>query len=59
VEDVLASCFLFVNIFIKDDLPTLERPMKAYSGLFAAGSLSTLVLLCKKAAFLIIMAFWN
>ena len=45
VDDVFASCFLLVSILINDDLPTLERPMNAYSGLFAAGSLSILVLL--------------
>ena len=45
VEDVFASCFLLVNILINEDLPTLERPMKAYSGLLAAGSLSIFVLL--------------
>ena len=50
VEDVLASCLLFVNMLIKDDLPTFDRPIKAYSGLSQFGNLLTLVLLCRNVA---------
>ena len=31
--------------FIKEDLPTLERPIKAYSGMGSLGHLETSVLL--------------
>ena len=32
VLDVLASFLLFAKPFIKEDLPTLERPIRAISG---------------------------
>jgi len=31
-EEIFASFFFPVSIFINDDLPTFERPIKAYSG---------------------------
>jgi hypothetical protein len=37
VEEVFAIPFLFTKEFIKDDLPTLERPIKAYSGILSSG----------------------
>ena len=39
-----------VSIFISDDLPTLERPMNAYSGRLGVGQRATCVLLTKKLA---------
>lgn len=50
VDDVLARLFRFVSIFIKDDLPTFDRPMKANSGLSGAGHLATSVLLIRNSA---------
>ena len=43
--DVFARFFLAVNILINDDLPTLERPIKAYSGMAVLGHLETSELL--------------
>ena len=40
VADVCASCRLPVSMLMSDDLPTLERPMKAYSCMAEAGHLS-------------------
>ena len=37
VEDVLARFFCLVTILISEDLPTLLRPIKAYSGLSGFG----------------------
>jgi len=37
--EVLAMPFCWANILIKDDFPTLERPIKAYSGKWASGHL--------------------
>ena len=37
VCDTLANDFRLVSILINDDFPTLERPIKAYSGLSASG----------------------
>ena len=45
VEEVLASFFLLQIEFIREDLPTLDLPMKAYSGNPFFGHISTLVLL--------------
>ncbi len=47
LEDVLASFVWLVSILISEDLPTLERPIKAYSGRVGAGQPSTLGLLIK------------
>jgi hypothetical protein len=38
--DVLASFSLLHSIFIKEDLPTLLLPIKAYSGLSGTGHFS-------------------
>ena len=40
VFEIFASFELLHNIFINDDLPTLLRPMKAYSGRSGFGHLS-------------------
>ncbi len=45
VEEVIANPFRWVSLLIKLDLPTLERPINAYSGKFPAGHLVTSVLL--------------
>jgi len=37
VAEVLASFLLPVSILMRLDLPTLERPMKAYSGQWCSG----------------------
>ena len=39
-EEVLASRSLLQSMLISEDLPTLLRPMKAYSGLSGSGHLS-------------------
>lgn len=51
--EVFAKLFRSVSIFIKDDLPTLDRPIKAYSGKGSLGHLATSVLLITKFADLI------
>jgi len=40
-------------MFINEDLPTLERPIKAYSGMFSDGHLDTSELLITNLADLI------
>jgi hypothetical protein len=42
-------------MLMSDDFPTLERPMKAYSGFVGFGSLAVSVLLCRNDADLMIM----
>ena len=37
VELVLTNLFRLISVFIKEDLPTLERPAKATSGNSLAG----------------------
>lgn len=49
----MASLFLPANILIKLDLPTLERPIKAYSGNLVGGHWSTRALLITNSALLI------
>ncbi len=44
VPDVLARPFLEVSILMSEDFPTLERPIKANSGLPSVGHLETSVL---------------
>ena len=44
VPDVFASPFLEVNMLINEDLPTLDLPIKANSGLPSSGHLLTSVL---------------
>ena len=53
VADVMASPFLPVSILIRLDFPTLERPMKAYSGNVPPGHLFTSVLLMTNSALVI------
>src|SRR5680860_322146 len=48
--DVLAKLFRSVSILIREDLPTLERPINAYSGNGSFGHLATSVLLMTKLA---------
>lgn len=50
VAEVMASERLPVSIFISEDLPTLERPIKAYSCMAVLGHLSTSGLLVTKHA---------
>ncbi len=47
VPEVFASLLWLVIILMSEDLPTLERPIKAYSGLSGLGQASTLTLLIK------------
>ncbi len=48
--DVLAKFFRSINILIKEDLPTFDLPIKAYSGKGSFGHLVTSVLLITKSA---------
>ena len=41
VADVLANFLLLVSILIRLDLPTFERPIKAYSGFVSLGHILT------------------
>jgi len=51
----LAKFLWFVSILINDDFPTLDRPIKAYSGKKSFGHLSTSELLTINSAVLIFM----
>jgi hypothetical protein len=42
-----------VNMLIREDFPTLDRPIKAYSGMRSFGHLATSELLISKTADLI------
>ena len=53
VDDVLANRLLLVSILIRLDLPTFDRPMKAYSGLLSAGHIDTIGALRVNSAFFI------
>ena len=53
VADVIASLGLWVSMLIRLDLPTLERPMNAYSGNPVCGQWSMRVLLMTNSALLI------
>ena len=55
VDEVFANEPLPVSILMSDDLPTFERPIKAYSGLSPAGHLRTSLLLISNSALLIII----
>ena len=46
----MASPLCPVSILIREDLPTLDRPMNAYSGRFVVGQSSTEGLLFTKVA---------
>src|SRR5690606_27656699 len=50
LPEVLANPFLWVSILIRDDFPTLDLPIKAYSGRGSFGQLATLELLITKSA---------
>ncbi len=58
VADAMANPLRPVSILINEDLPTLERPMKAYSWRISCGHLSALELLITKHALLIIISIW-
>ena len=45
VEDIFASAVLSVSILIREDFPTFDRPIKAYSGISAGGQSSGVTLL--------------
>ena len=53
VDEVMASFGFFVSILMRLDLPTLERPMKAYSGISDFGHISALELLIVNSALFI------
>lgn len=53
VEEVIASPLRPVSILMRLDFPTLERPIKAYSGNVSVGHLVTSVLLMTNSAFVI------
>ena len=61
VAEVIASPFLPVSILMRLDFPTLERPMKAYSGNVPVGHFRTSVLLMTNSAFVIsiLLPFWG
>ena len=50
LTETLASFFLLVIQLIKDDFPTLERPINAYSGNFGSGHSESAGLLLIKLA---------
>ena len=56
---VLARFFLPVSIFIRLDLPTFERPIKAYSGLVSFGHIDSIGALNVNSAFLISISYIN
>lgn len=53
LPEVFAKLFRLVSMLISDDLPTLDRPIKAYSGKLLLGHLATSLLLITKVADLI------
>ena len=53
VADVLANLRLLVSMLIRLDLPTFERPMKAYSGFVSLGHIDTMGALSENSACLI------
>lgn len=55
VAEVMARPFRPVSMLMRLDLPTFERPMKAYSGRLPAGHLRTSVLLIMNSALVISM----
>ena len=54
---VFASSLRFVSILIKEDFPTLDLPIKAYSCRSEGGHLDTSALLTINSAFLISIVF--
>jgi hypothetical protein len=57
VAEVLASFLLFVSMLIRLDLPTLERPIKAYSGFVSLGHILTMGALRENSAVLMFIVF--
>ena len=57
VDEVLARFLWLQSILIRLDLPTLERPMKAYSGLVSFGHMLTVGLEMEYSEFLISILF--
>jgi hypothetical protein len=55
VDEVLASFLYPASIFISDDFPTFERPVKPYSGKSGGGHWSALAELFMNSALLIII----
>ena len=53
--EVIARPFFPVSMLMREDFPTLDRPMKAYSGRRLSGHLRTWLLLMTKVALLIII----
>ena len=51
-DEVFAKPLRWVSMLMRLDLPTFERPMKAYSGNFVSGHLRQSVLLMTYSAFL-------
>lgn len=56
MAEVFANFLLLVSMLIKLDLPTLERPIKAYSGAWVEGHFPTEELLITNSADLISMS---
>ena len=56
LPEVFARFLRSQMLFIKEDLPTLERPINAYSGVFSFGHLETSVLLIMNSDAVIRMA---
>ena len=56
VAEVLASFLLRHNMFMRLDLPTFERPMKAYSAFVSLGHMLTIGEEMEKSALLISMS---
>jgi hypothetical protein len=48
--EVIANFLLLLSMFIREDLPTFDLPMKANSGNFCLGFSDILVLLPEKSA---------
>lgn len=53
VTEIFANFLLFVRAFIKEDFPTFERPIKAYSGMVGFGHPSIVTALITNSAALI------
>jgi hypothetical protein len=54
LEEILAIALLFANILIKEDFPTFDRPINAYSGNDGGGAFLQSTSLCKNVILLII-----
>ena len=56
VDEVLANAFLSQSMLIKEDLPTFDLPMKAYSGNIGSGHFLGSELLMRNSADKIFMS---